>query len=401
MKTADFVIAGGGIVGATLALELRNRFPDQSVILCEKEERLGFHSSTRNSGVIHSGIYYEPGSIKAKICHAGAQRMIAFHDEHGIPIKKIGKLLVCPEAAMSDQIDLLYKRAGQNGLQASIVDTQTLKEMEPEANTEGGRAIFVPITAVGDPSSTMSTIKKRLDDNGVTVLTKAGFSSHNPKGTIELLNGERISFGYFINAAGGYADRIAHSFNVGHQYKMLPFRGLYWQLSSVSGIKLNHLIYPVPDLRFPFLGVHTTTTIDGSIYLGPTATMGFGREHYRGLSGVNLGDAYDSLLYSGVQFWENKNGFRRLALQEIKRMTKSGFIAEAKKILPRLSASMLQKTQKAGIRAQIFDKNNRRLVTDFLALEGTRSLHILNAISPAWTCSFGLAEHICNTFLEV
>lgn len=400
MNTADFLIAGGGIVGATLALELRRRFPDQSIILCEKEARLGAHSSTRNSGVIHSGIYYDPDSIKAKVCHEGAKRMIAFHDEHGLAIRKIGKLLVCPEAGMADQIDVLHQRAGRNGLEASLIDYKTLADIEPETRSAGGRAIFVPITAVGNPVSTMTVIEKQLADNQVTVKTNAGFSRRHVDGTIELSNGENVACGYFINAAGGYADKVAHAFDVGRNYTMLPFRGLYWQLAPDAGIKLNHLIYPVPDLRFPFLGVHTTTSVDGNIYLGPTASPGFGREHYRGLEGMNLTDTVNNLFHSGMQFLGNRNGFRNLAFQEIKRLTKRGFVKEVQKILPRLTSSMLKPTQKAGVRAQIFDRQEQRLVTDFLAIKGTDSLHILNSISPAWTCSFGLAEYICNTYLK-
>ena len=400
MNKADFVIVGGGIVGATLALELRRRFPDQAVALCEKEDRLGAHSSTRNSGVIHSGIYYDPNSVKAKVCHEGARRMIAFHEENSLPIRKMGKLLVCPEADMSDQIDVLCQRADRNGLKASLIDEKTLKEMEPEARSAGGRAIFVPITAVGDPVATMHVLEKHLTDNQVKVITGAGFVKRDRDGSIALSNGEKITCGYFINAAGGYADKVAHAFEVGLDYTMLPFRGLYWQLEPDAGIHLNHLVYPVPDLRFPFLGVHTTTSIDGKIYLGPTASPGFGREHYRGFEGVKMGDTVNNLLHSGMQFLKNRNGFRNLAFQEFKRLTKGGFVSEAQKIIPRLTHPMLKPTQKAGVRAQIFDRSKGQLVTDFLAVEGSHSLHILNSISPAWTCSFSLAEYICDTYLE-
>lgn len=400
MKTADFLIAGGGIVGATLALELRRRFPDQSVVICEKEFHLGAHSSTRNSGVIHSGIYYDPDSVKAKVCHEGAKRMISFHEENNLKIRKMGKLLVCPEETMTDQVDFLQQRAAQNGLEAFVVDTLTLAEMEPEARSAGGRAIFVPITSVGDPSATMLAIESRLKDNGVEVITGAGFVKRDSKNVISLSDGQTIDCGYFVNAAGGYADKVAHAFGLGLDYTMLPFRGLYWQLAPNAGIHLNHLVYPVPDLRFPFLGVHTTTSIEGNIYLGPTASPGFGREHYRGLAGVTLTDTLSNLFYSGMQLLGNKNGFRNLAFQEIKRLTKRGFVSEVRKILPRLTQSMLQPTPKAGVRAQIFDRSKGQLVTDFLAVKGDRSLHILNSISPAWTCSFGLAEYICDTYLE-
>ena len=168
------MIAGGGIVGATLALEVRRRFPDHSVVLCEKEDQLGAHSSSRNSGVIHSGIYYDPASVKAKVCHDGAKRMIAFHEDNDLPIRKMGKLLVCPDVEMADQIDVLTRRAGHNGLEALLIDAETLAEMEPEARSAGGRAIFVPITAVGDPLMTMRIIERCLADNSDGA-TGAGF----------------------------------------------------------------------------------------------------------------------------------------------------------------------------------------------------------------------------------
>ena len=189
----------------------------------------------------------------------------------------------------------------------------------------------MPITAVGDPAATMQVIEKHLADYQVKVITGAGFANRDRDGSIRLSNGEKITCGYFINAAGGYADKVAHAFNVGYDYTMLPFRGLYWQLSPDAGIHLNHLVYPVPDLRFPFLGVHTTTSIDGKIYLGPTASPGFGREHYRGFAGVNLTDTLNNLFHSGMQFLGNRNGFRNLAFQEIKRLTKGGFVWKPEK----------------------------------------------------------------------
>lgn len=399
MKTTDFLIVGGGIVGATIALELRKRHPTSSITLCEKESKLGIHSSTRNSGVIHSGIYYDAGSVKAKVCHRGARKMIDFHDKYNLPIKKMGKLLVCPEVDMADQIELLLNRAKLNGIEASLIDKETLAEIEPESRSASGNAIYVPITSVGDPIATMKVIEDKLIKKNINVKTDAAFVKCSDN-SIELSNNQKINFGYFINAAGAYADKIAHSFNVGKDYTMLPFRGLYWQLLPESGIKLNHLVYPVPDLRFPFLGLHTTSTIDGNVYIGPTASPGFGREHYKGTYGINFFDTINNLFYSGIQFIGNKNGFRSMAFKEIRTLSKKGFVKEAKKILPRLTHTMLKPTQKAGVRAQIYDRAQGNLVTDFLAVKGQNSLHILNSISPAWTCSFGLAEYICDNYME-
>ena len=400
MYSSDFLIVGGGIVGATISLELRRRYPESTIAILEKENQLGSHSSTNNSGVIHSGIYYDPDSVKARVCKIGAEKMIEFHEEHNLPLKKIGKILVCTNHNQVNQIDLLLERAKKNKIEAFEIDREKLKEMDPEVNSVGGRGIYVPITSVGAPKAVMDTINKILIDKKIKIFTNTEIKDKSGVNQVSSKDGSKFNYGFLINTSGNYSDVISNKFDVGQEYTILPFRGLYWELSKNSGIKVNHLIYPVPDLRFPFLGIHTTSSIDGKLYLGPTASFGFGREHYKGTKGINLLEALSNLKYSGMQFIRNHDGFRNLALQEIFRLSKIGFAIEARKILPNLKYNMLIPSNKAGIRAQIFDKSKGRLVNDFLAVKRDNSLHILNSISPAWTCSFEMSNFICRKYLE-
>jgi L-2-hydroxyglutarate oxidase LhgO len=214
-------------------------------------------------------------------------------------------------------------------------------------------------------------------------------------------NGERLGFGRAINTAGLHADRIAHLFGVCTRYKMLPFKGLYWQLDPASGIRPKHLIYPVPDLRVPFLGIHTTTAVNGNVYVGPTAVPALGRENYRGFKGVDAAEAVAIAGQLARMVASGREGFRSLAWQECLRFLKPRFAAAARRLLPRLSQSDLIACDKVGIRAQLFDRTVGVLVSDFLVQRGLNSIHVLNAVSPAFTSAFPLARHVCESELRL
>mgnify|MGYP000311726669 CR=1 FL=1 len=216
------------------------------------------------------------------------------------------------------------------------------------------------------------------------------------KRQICLSSGEVIQYGHAVNTAGLYADRLAHLFDCGQAYRLLPFKGIYWKLDPASGVNFNHLVYPVPDLRVPFLGVHTTTTVDGATYLGPTAVPAFGRENYAGLQALKLTEAAQISLMLTKQFAANRDGFRRLAWQEGRRYFKRWFVQAAQAIVPRIKPEHLQPTSKVGIRAQMFNMQKGKLENDFLIEQGEHSTHILNAISPAWTSAFPFARHVCD-----
>ena len=397
MSVVDYLIIGAGIVGITIALELKKRFPEAKIRLLEKEAELGKHSSGRNSGVLHSGVYYPPGTLKAEVCRQGAIEMKEFHRAHNLRLRECGKLLVVADSQDALQLAMLAERAQQQGIPIEKLDEQQLRSMEPQARSATGQALYVPSTAVGDPAAVMQVLRAGLKEENIELTYNAQLGSVEPsRHQIRLSSGELIQYGHAINTAGLYADRVAHLFHCGQTYTLLPFKGIYWKLDPASGISLKHLVYPVPDLRVPFLGVHTTTTVDGAAYLGPTAVPAFGRENYAGLQGVKLTEAVKISLILTKQYAANRDGFRRLTWQEGRRYFKRWFVQAAQAIVPRIKPEHLQPTSKVGIRAQMFNTQKGKLENDFLIEQGENSTHILNAVSPAWTSAFPFARHVCE-----
>src|SRR5687768_17217586 len=306
MRTADFVIIGAGIVGLTIALELKRRLPESRILLLEKEPEPGRHSSGRNSGVLHSGIYYPPKSLKARVCGQGALEMAAYCEERGLPLNRIGKVLLPLRPEDGPQLDLLEERGAANGVAVERLDAAALARIEPEARSATGAALFVPGTSVVSSSDVLASIVADAKAAGIELLCGGSLGAVDA-GRRELVwAGERIGYGHAVNSAGLHADSVAHLFGAGRDFSLLPFKGLYWKLDPASGLKINHLIYPVPDLRVPFLGVHTTTAIDGNVYIGPTAVPAFGRENYRGLQGVTGGELVRILGQLGRQRSEER-----------------------------------------------------------------------------------------------
>ena len=400
MPQPDFLVIGAGIVGLSIARELKQRHPDLTITILEKESQLGCHSSGRNSGVLHSGIYYPPESLKARVCVNGAKEMAEFCEQYKLPLRRCGKVLIATRVEDGDQLALLAQRAKGNGILVEKLDERALRNVEPEARSATGIALLIRSTAVGSPKAVLQALQTEIEQLGIEIVCNAKILSVNVgQRELTLENGTRISYGHAINAAGLHADTIAHQFDSGHRYTLLPFKGLYWKLDPNAGFDIRHLIYPVPDLRVPFLGVHTTTTTDGITYIGPTAVPAFGRENYRALQDVDASELIriSSLLVK--QFVAGRDGFRRLAWQEGRRYFKPWFTKAAQAVLPRLKSEHLLPTDKVGIRAQMLDKNTGRLVTDFLVERGPHSTHILNAISPAWTSAFPFARYVCDNFI--
>ena len=393
---ADFVIIGAGIVGLTIARELKRRQPRAGIIVLEKEDRPGRHASGRNSGVLHSGIYYPSDSLKARVCGEGAREMAEYCEARKLPLRRIGKILLPTETRDGSQLDLLAERAAANRVEVERLDAAALARAEPEARSATGEALFVPGTAVVGSADVMTSLVGEAIGAGIDIRCGGRLGRVDPERRTLEWSGEPLAYGHVINAAGLHADAVAHLFSVGHRYTLLPFKGIYWKLDPASGIRVNHLLYPVPDLRVPFLGVHTTTTVEGAIYLGPTAVPAFGRENYRGLAGVRIGELLRIGTLLGRQLLSGRDGFRRLAWQEGRRYSKAQFAEAARALLPRLSAEHLLPCDKVGIRAQMLDRKTGRLVTDFLVESGPDSTHVLNAISPAFTSAFPLARHVCD-----
>ena len=394
--TADHVVIGAGIVGLGCAIELKRRHPRARIIVLEKEIRAGLHSSGRNSGVLHSGIYYPPDSLKAKVCTAGAREMAAYCEANDLPLRRLGKLLVPTRTDEARQLDLLQERAMQNGIVVERIGEAELARREPEARSATREALFVAQTSVVSSAKVLNQMVRDAQSAGIELRCGGALGGIDPEaGRLEWA-GEWIAAGHVLNAAGLHADTVAHRFGIGAEFVLLPFKGLYWKLDPASGLEINHLVYPVPDLRVPFLGIHTTTAIDGTVYLGPTSVPAWGRENYRGLSGVSPREFARIVGALGAQFVAGRDGFRRLVAQEGPRYLKARFAAAARRLLPRIEARHLVATDKVGIRAQMLDRTSGRLVTDFLVRSGPRSTHVLNAISPAFTSAFPLARIICD-----
>ena len=396
---ADYVVIGAGIVGLAVARELKRRAPKAHILVLEKEERPGLHASGRNSGVLHSGLYYPPGSLKARLCGRGAREMAEYCAARALPLRRIGKLLVPTEESDAPQLDRLAERAAANGVEVERLDAPALARIEPEAHSASGEALFVPGTSVVSPSEVMAALAAEAAAAGIELRCGGSLEEVDAKRRTIRWSDERLSYGHAVNAAGLHADRVAHLFGAGRRYALLPFKGVYWKLDPASGIRLSHLIYPVPDLRVPFLGIHTTTAIDGSIYLGPTALPAFGRENYSGLEGVRPVEALRIAGLLARQFLSGRDGFRRLAWREGRRFSKGRFAQAARALLPRLRAEHLLPCGKVGIRAQMLDLGAGRLVTDFLVEAGPASTHVLNAVSPAFTSAFPLARHLCDNII--
>lgn len=401
MSTTDFLIIGGGVVGLSIARELKLRDRSRSITVLEKEPAPGLHSSGRNSGVLHSGIYYPPTSLKARVCAAGAREMAEYCSANGLPLDRRGKVLVPVNEADGAQLDVLMERGRVNGVTVQRLSASELAELEPEARSATGEALWVPSTAVGSAAAVMKHLAAECQSLGIDIRCNTRITQvKSDSGAVRLRDGSQISFGHAINSAGLHADTVAHWFGVGRQYAMVPFKGLYWKLDPASGIDIRHLIYPVPDLRVPFLGVHTTTSYDGTVYLGPTAVPALGRENYRGLQGVTFKDAVRIGALLVRQYAAGRDGFRRLAWQEGRRYFKRWFAEAAQALLPRLRTEHLLACDKAGIRAQLYDRESGRLVNDFVVERGPASTHVLNAISPAWTSAFPFARYVVDQYVE-
>ncbi len=397
MKNYDLIIIGAGITGLSVAREKILGSPDCKILILEKEKIIGLHGSGRNSGVLHSGIYYPTDTLKAKFCTEGSALMSDYCKENNLPILECGKVILPTKIEDESQIDLLYERGINNGATVKIISQEELSEIEPEAKTVTNRALYSPNTSVVDPHAILNQVKFDLEKSGVTILFNERVISANPDAsTVETNKKNSFKYGHLINCTGQYSDVVSKVFNVGRQYTLLPFKGFYYGLSKTSNIKLNGLVYPVPDLNMPFLGIHSVKLVNGSVYFGPTAIPAFGREHYEGFEGVNVKDASSITYHLLRQYISNKKGFRTYTHQEASRFLKSEFLKSMQNLIPNLSSNDLVTSQKVGIRAQLLDKDRNELVMDFLVEKMDNTTHVLNAVSPAFTSAFSFAKYILN-----
>lgn len=394
----DYVVVGAGITGLAIARSLLNQHPEAKIGIFEKEANSGIHGSGRNSGVLHSGIYYPESSLKAKFCADGSKQMAEFCLEQNLPLSRMGKVIVPTKPEQDPQVDLLYERGVKNGARVSIIDRQQLKDIEPEATSATERALHSPDTAVVDPMMVLRKLNQLLKEQGVIFHYGQGLDRAQPEHNCFVTQtGHNVKYGKLFNAAGQHADRIAHLFGTAKQYTLLPFKGMYFSLDPESGIHLNGLVYPVPDLNVPFLGVHSVKKISGEIYFGPTAIPALGRENYVGLEGLEPIEAARICSNLAIQYWKNQQGFRNYAHEEAGRFLKPRFVAAAKVLIPRLQTNHLNPSSKVGIRAQLLNIETRQLEMDFMLHQYENTVHVLNAVSPAFTSSFPFADHVVKT----
>lgn len=394
-NTFDFVIVGAGIVGLTVARELRKRHPAASIVILEKEQDAGLHASGRNSGVMHSGIYYGSSTLKAKVCSTGAARMGEFAAEHGIAYNRSGKVIIATSEQDLPVVERLLNNAKENGIKAERLDESGVRAIEPHA-TPYKAGIYCPDTAVIDSKAVVKKLRELLEQAGVLFKFSSPVIRVMPQSKTVVTPGATYLYGYLFNCAGASADIVAKKFGLGMEYTLIPFKGIYYKLRPEKNHWVRSNIYPVPDVNQPFLGVHLTRVISGDVYVGPTAIPAFGRENYGILKGMELGESLKIGSELIGMYLENQQNFRLLVHTEIKKYLKPYFVDAARKLMAELTADDLIACDKVGIRPQLVNVRKKSLEMDYIIEQTPSSLHVLNAISPAFTSSLAFAEWIVD-----
>ena len=395
-KVADYVIIGSGVVGVSIGSELLRRNPKLRVVILEKEASAGLHASGRNSGVIHAGFYYSPDSLKARLTRDGNSQLREFAKNRGLKIQNTGKVVVAQNSRDVPKVHDLFARGIANGVDVEVVTASELQSLEPLASTYEV-ALWSPNTAVGDPMEFMSEFTKEFLELGGEIsygtLVKS-FAANR----LETSAGE-FHAGHIINASGLYADKIAAMFGFGSRYTMLPFLGLYIYAPKLEGTLKRH-IYPTPDPRNPFLGVHLTTTVDGSVKVGPTAIPVLSREQYSLTSGFNAREFLEILGTYPKFALSPHHDVLSLLRTELPKLSRRVLVRQAKRLAPSIKLEDFTQVGKPGIRAQLFDLKDKKLEMDFVVEGDAHSTHVLNAVSPAWTSCISFSKFVVDQMQE-
>jgi len=392
----DYIIIGGGIVGTSTAWQLQRRKPAAKVLLLEKENRLGTHQTGHNSGVIHAGVYYAPGSLKARFCKAGAEATVSFCRENEIPFENSGKLLVATNGVEMQRMAGLYDRCVENKLDVEMISGAKLSEMEPEIAGLG--AIHSKSTSIVDFGRVCSAMGERFADAGgeTHFSTEVRDIRETSKEVAVETNRGDFCGRSLIACSGLMADRIARMTGIEVDFQVIPYRGEYYALTEEKRNIVKHLIYPIPDPDLPFLGVHLTRMIDGTVTVGPNAVQGWKREGY-GKVNICMRDIWEMARFPG--FWAVSASNFLTGMRELKdSVWKPGYLSRVRKYCPQLTLADL-KPYKAGVRAQAVLRDGT-LVHDFLFAETARSLHVCNAPSPAATSAIPIGNFICERLLS-
>ena len=393
----DYLIIGGGIVGMAIARELKKLFPASKIAIIEKESDVAFHGSGRNSGVLHAGFYYSADTLKAKFTRDGNRQMREYCYAHHLKINECKKVVVAQDESELPALYELERRGKANGVEVRIIDEKELHDIDPNVRTFK-HALYSPNTATVDPVEISQTIKNELIAEAVDFYFGEGYQSRLDGNSIRTSGGRILSAAKIINAAGLYADKVARDFGFSKRYTIIPFKGVYLKYHG-NKIPVTTNVYPVPNLKNPWLGVHFTVTVDGTVKIGPTAMPAFWRENYQGLNHFRFGELVSILSWEASLFLTNSFGFRNIAFQEIKKYNKKYFAGLAQNLVHEIDIKGFTEWGKPGIRAQLLDIHTRELIMDFV-VEGDRdSIHVLNAVSPAFTCCFPFAEWVVRNYV--
>lgn len=391
----DYAIVGGGIIGLSLGLEILNKFPGTTVLVLEKESSSAQHSSGRNSGVLHAGFYYSPESLKARFCAQGNQALREIITQEKIPILECGKVVVAQSESDLPRLESLMERGIANGVDLRLLDESELPNYEPLARTYS-KFLWSPTTAVSDPMLVTRAIQQRFQKAGGEVK----FNSHSKFTTDGSLtvNGDPISAKFIVNAAGGSAIHLAHSVGVGLNYSQLPILGLY-KVATKEKLGLQRLVYPVPNPVNPFLGVHFTLTVDGSVKIGPTAIPILGREQYELKNFPDLRDLKGSFSSIKSMLIASPKNLMNLARTELPKISTKTLVRSGEALVPNLSKNIVWKPKKPGIRAQLVNQTTGEFEMDYVVQKSENQLHILNAVSPGWTSAIPFAQWVVKNYL--
>jgi len=392
MKKVDFFIIGAGIIGLHIALCMKRKHPDCIVFVIEKESKAGFHASGRNSGVLHAGFYYSSDSVKARFCKNGNQYLTDYCLAKRLPINRCGKLVVASSDSELDGLAELLRRGRKNGVHLEEITESEAKEIEPRVRT-CQKALYSPSTSTVSPHAVMSSLLKDVKNAGVEVCFDMAYIKHS--GAVVTTSRGNVETAYVVNAAGLYADIIARDYGFSKNYRILPFKGLYLYAGR-KGAALTTNIYPVPNLEHPFLGVHFTVDVEGKTKIGPTAIPALWREQYKGFKNFDFGEMMEITRRELSLFCHNQFGFRKIALEEFRKQSRSRMVSLAGKMVNGLEKDRYEKWGKPGIRAQLVNIRNKTLEMDFVFEGDEQSFHILNAVSPAFTCSAPFSAYLVD-----
>jgi (S)-2-hydroxyglutarate dehydrogenase len=392
-RTADVGIVGGGIVGLAMAHALLARHPGLDVVVLDKEPHLGAHASGRNSGVLHAGFYYAPDSLKAALTRRGNQLLHEFCDAHGVTVRRCGKVVVTTSEDELPALRQLHARGRANGVDVQVIRPDELRELEPLASTVG-EALWSPTTSVADPLEVIEALAAQVRAAGARV----ELGSPVEAGGVGWLTvaGQRWSVGHVVNSAGLHADVVGGWFGFCDDYVVLPFKGLYWYGSWPPG-RLRRHVYPVPDARNPFLGVHLTVTAAGGVKVGPTAIPALWREDYGGLSNARPWEVRSALRRYPAFLTSPHHDVPALIRTEVPKYLRRQLVRQARALVPSLDPDDFRIRGRPGVRAQMWSIPQRRLEMDFVVRGDRDSTHLLNVVSPGWTSALAVADHVVTS----